>query len=187
MTRAVVIGGGISGLATAALLAREGAEVTLVEARDELGGRAGSWESGGFRFDTGPSWYLMPEVFDHFFRLLGTSSAEQLDLLPLDPAYRVYFEGEAEPLNGPASATRADAHANGATSGVDGPAAPDETADGALPVGKPSGLDMGALEVNGEAGGTHTSPGPPAHVVQAAMRTAPDGLGPVMEPHLQLM
>ena len=33
-----------------------------------------SWERDGFRFDTGPSWYLMPEVFDHFFRLLGTTA-----------------------------------------------------------------------------------------------------------------
>src|SRR5699024_10530811 len=47
----------------------------------------------GFRFDTGPSWYLMPEVFDHFFALLGTSAAEQLDLRVLDPAYRVFYEG----------------------------------------------------------------------------------------------
>ena len=67
MSRAVVIGGGIAGLSTAALLARDGHEVTLVEQRDALGGRAGSWEVDGFRFDTGPSWYLMPEVFDHFF------------------------------------------------------------------------------------------------------------------------
>ena len=51
----VIIGGGISGLATAALLARDGHEVDLVEAREELGGRAGSWERDGFRFDTGPS------------------------------------------------------------------------------------------------------------------------------------
>ncbi|QMU95883.1 phytoene desaturase [Microbacterium esteraromaticum] len=106
MTRAVVIGGGISGLATAALLAREGAQVTLVEARSELGGRAGSWEAEGFRFDTGPSWYLMPEVFDHFFRLLGTSSAEQLDLVRLDPAYRVYFEGDEHPFDLPAEGAR---------------------------------------------------------------------------------
>ncbi|MGX1701738.1 phytoene desaturase family protein [Microbacterium sp. NPDC055357] len=92
-TSTIVIGGGIAGLATAALLAAEGHRVTLVEARDELGGRAGSWEHDGFRFDTGPSWYLMPEVFDHFFRLLGTSAAEELDLVRLDPAYRVYSEG----------------------------------------------------------------------------------------------
>ncbi|MFD5226790.1 phytoene desaturase family protein [Microbacterium sp. NPDC058342] len=104
--RIVVIGGGISGLATAALLARNGAEVTLIEARDELGGRAGRWESGGFTFDTGPSWYLMPEVFDHFFRLMGTSSAEQLELLRLDPAYRVYFEGDAVPFDLPADGAR---------------------------------------------------------------------------------
>ncbi len=88
----VVIGGGIGGLATAALLAREGHRVTLLEKRDQVGGRAGSWEQDGFRFDTGPSWYLMPEVIDHFFRLMGTSAAEQLDLVKLDPGYRVVFE-----------------------------------------------------------------------------------------------
>ncbi|MDN3494712.1 phytoene desaturase family protein [Planococcus sp. APC 4015] len=89
---AVVIGGGIAGLATAALLGAEGYSVRLFEARGEVGGRAGSWERDGFRFDTGPSWYLMPEVFDHFFELLGTTAAAELDLVPLDPAYRVYTQ-----------------------------------------------------------------------------------------------
>ena len=93
---AAIVGGGIAGLATAALLARDGWSVTLFEARDELGGRAGSWESGGFRFDTGPSWYLMPEVFEHFFRLLGTTADAELDLVTLDPAYRVYPQPDAE-------------------------------------------------------------------------------------------
>ncbi|HEY0258592.1 MAG TPA: phytoene desaturase family protein [Lacisediminihabitans sp.] len=96
---AVVIGGGIAGLATAALLAREGLQVTLLEANDDVGGRAGSWQSDGFRFDTGPSWYLMPEVFDHFYRLLGTSSAEQLTLTRLDPGYRVFFEKHPEAVD----------------------------------------------------------------------------------------
>ncbi|WP_146361683.1 phytoene desaturase family protein [Arthrobacter yangruifuii] len=96
---AVVIGGGITGLATAALLSREGLAVTVLEKQPETGGRAGSWETGGFRFDTGPSWYLMPEVFDHFFRLLGTSAADQLDLVQLDPGYRVLFEDTAGPVD----------------------------------------------------------------------------------------
>lgn len=98
----VVIGGGVSGLATAALLAADGHQVTLLEAQSQLGGRAGSWESGGFRFDTGPSWYLMPEVFDHFYRLMGTSADEQLTLRRLDPGYRAYFEGVPEPFDLPA-------------------------------------------------------------------------------------
>lgn len=92
MTRTVVIGGGIAGLATAALLATEGHQVRLLERNDRVGGRAGVRDRDGFRFDTGPSWYLMPRVFDHFFELLGTSTAEQLDLRTLDPGYRVFSE-----------------------------------------------------------------------------------------------
>jgi len=97
--RAVVVGGGIAGLATAALLSSEGWDVSLFEAGDDVGGRAGSWQASGFRFDTGPSWYLMPEVFEHFFRLLGTSAPDELDLVPLTPAYRVYTEGEEAPVD----------------------------------------------------------------------------------------
>ncbi|PFG30637.1 phytoene desaturase family protein [Paramicrobacterium agarici] len=90
--RAVVIGGGVSGLATACLLARDGHQVTLLERSEHFGGRAGVWRHQGFTFDTGPSWYLMPEVFEHFYRLMGTSTREQFDLVSLHPAYRVFPE-----------------------------------------------------------------------------------------------
>lgn len=92
MTRTIVIGAGVAGLATAALLAREGHEVLLLEKNDRVGGRASLIERDGFRFDTGPSWYLMPRVFDHFFELMGTTTAEQLDLEFLRPGYRVFSE-----------------------------------------------------------------------------------------------
>jgi 1-hydroxy-2-isopentenylcarotenoid 3,4-desaturase len=97
--RVVVVGGGVAGLATAALLASRGHSVDLLEQNDELGGRVGSIERDGFRFDTGASWYLMPEVFDHFFALLGTSAEAELDLTVLDPSYRVFFEGHPSPVD----------------------------------------------------------------------------------------
>lgn len=46
----------------------------------------------GFRFDTGPSWYFMPEVIEHLFALLGERVEDHLDLVPLDPVYRVFPE-----------------------------------------------------------------------------------------------
>ena len=67
--RTIVIGGGIAGLAASVLLAREGHRVTLFERGDELGGRAATEHRAGFRFEMGPSWYLMPRVFDRFFRV----------------------------------------------------------------------------------------------------------------------
>ncbi len=70
--------------------------MTLLERHDEVGGRAGTLEVDGFRFDTGPSWYFMPEVFEHFFGLLGARVEDHLDLVPLDPAYRVFFEPGAD-------------------------------------------------------------------------------------------
>ena len=106
---ALVIGAGVAGLATAALLGKEGYEVTVVEKLDTVGGRAGDltveqWP--GFRWDTGPSWYLMPDAFEHFFRLLGTTAEEQLDLVDLTPAYRVFPEG-GEPLDVPSGVDEA--------------------------------------------------------------------------------
>lgn len=92
MTRACVIGGGIAGLATATLLARDGHEVRVLERGSRPGGRAGVIRRDGFTFDTGPSWYLMPRVFDHFFALAGTSTDAELDLVRLDPGYRVFSE-----------------------------------------------------------------------------------------------
>jgi phytoene desaturase len=94
MSRLIIIGAGIGGLATANLLAKAGHEVHLYEKEPTPGGRAGQFKKDGFTFDTGPSWYLMPDVFDHYFNLLDTSTQQQLDLVQLKPAYKVFFEGD---------------------------------------------------------------------------------------------
>lgn len=95
---AVVIGGGIAGLASAALLAKAGMKVQLLEARESLGGRAYLWEKDGFKFDMGPSWYLMPDAFEQFFNLMGTSADKELDLVRLSPAYQTINEGDPKTL-----------------------------------------------------------------------------------------
>ena len=96
--RVVVIGSGVGGLATAALLAKDGLQVTVVEKNAGPGGRASLLEKDGFRFDMGPSWYLMPDVFDRFFHAMGTSADEQLKLTHLTPHYRI-FDGEGRTLD----------------------------------------------------------------------------------------
>jgi phytoene desaturase len=96
---AIVIGGGIGGLATAALLGRHGYAVTLLEKNVRLGGRANYFEADGFRFDMGPSWYLMPDVFEHFFALMGENVEDHLSLTRLDPSYRIVFRDSGETID----------------------------------------------------------------------------------------
>lgn len=92
--RAVVIGAGFAGLSAASLLLKDGWDVTIVEKNQEIGGRARLWEEGGYSFDMGPSWYLMPEVFDRFFEIFGRKRENYYTLKKLDPQYKVFFEGE---------------------------------------------------------------------------------------------
>ncbi len=91
----VVIGAGFSGLSAACFLARSGAEVTVVEKHSGPGGRARMLEKEGFRFDMGPSWYWMPNVFETFFASFGKQVSEYYRLVRLDPSYRINYIGES--------------------------------------------------------------------------------------------
>lgn len=91
-SRVVIIGAGIGGLATANFFQKAGYDVHVYEKNNQLGGRAGEKIEKGFRFDTGPSWYLMPGVFEHYFKLFGLSAKKELSLQKLTPAYKVFFE-----------------------------------------------------------------------------------------------
>ena len=90
--RVIIIGAGIGGLATANLLAKAGYTVDVFEKEAAPGGRAGQLVQDGFTFDTGPSWYLMPDVFAHYYQLLGEDVNTLLDLERLHPGYKVFFE-----------------------------------------------------------------------------------------------
>lgn len=91
MPSVLIIGAGIGGLATAARLARQGYKVTLLEKNETPGGRVAALDLDGFRFDTGPTLFLMPAIFAETYAALGQRMEEQLDLVRLDPSYRVHF------------------------------------------------------------------------------------------------
>lgn len=97
--KVVVIGAGIGGLGTAGLFAKKGYDVTVLEKNKNLGGRANVFEAEGFRFDMGPSWYLAPDLFEHYFDLLGEKVSDHLDLVRLAPSYRIFFNNDPKPLD----------------------------------------------------------------------------------------
>jgi phytoene desaturase len=101
MKKVAVIGSGFAGLSAATFLAKEGFKVTLFEKNSTPGGRARKFESNGFVFDMGPSWYWMPDVFEKYFEHFGKSTADYYQLKRLDPSYRIYF-GKNDVMDVPA-------------------------------------------------------------------------------------
>ncbi|MGC9342865.1 MAG: phytoene desaturase family protein [Bacteroidales bacterium] len=96
-----VIGSGFSGLSTAANLANKGYDVNVFEKNSLPGGRARKLEEKGYRFDMGPTWYWMPEVFEKFFNRFGKKVSDYYELKRVDPGYRMYF-GVDDYVNVPA-------------------------------------------------------------------------------------
>ncbi|QEF94157.1 phytoene desaturase [Methanothermobacter sp. KEPCO-1] len=92
--RIVIVGAGFGGLSAAALLARGGMDVTVIEKNEGPGGRASVYSEGGFTFDMGPSWYLMPDIFENFFAEFRRKPEDFYSLKQLDPAYRVFFDDD---------------------------------------------------------------------------------------------
>lgn len=105
MKEVVIIGSGFGALSASCFLAKAGFKVTILEKNSQPGGRARTLDYEGFRFDMGPSWYWMPEVFERFFQQFGYSVADFYDLKRLDPSYRVFF-GENDLFDVPAEAER---------------------------------------------------------------------------------
>lgn len=66
-----MIGAGIAGLSSAIRLAAKGVHVTVLEQQDTYGGKMGVWEQDGYRYDTGPSLFTMPQYVDELLTIDG--------------------------------------------------------------------------------------------------------------------
>jgi len=91
LSTAIVIGAGFGGLAAAIRLAARGYRVELFEANEQAGGRAAVWEQDGFHFDAGPTVITAPYLLEELFALHGRDLRDYVELLPVDPFYRVEF------------------------------------------------------------------------------------------------
>ena len=93
---AVVIGSGFGGLAAAIRLQALGYSTRLLEKQAQIGGRASQLKDAGYTFDLGPSLITAPSVIDSIFEAAGKQREDYLELLPLDPYYRIYFHDGSE-------------------------------------------------------------------------------------------
>lgn len=90
--KAVVLGGGFAGLAAATELARQGIEVTLLEQQPHLGGKASEYRVRGYRFDTGPHLFTLPDIYHSLFT--EDDAVKPVEMLPLTPLTRYFFPPE---------------------------------------------------------------------------------------------
>jgi phytoene desaturase len=88
----LIIGAGLGGIAAAAHLARGGMHVTVLEKNARPGGRCDRFSRDGHHFDTGPTLFIMPHVYEDEFAALGTPLHEMLDLQRVDPTYRLIYD-----------------------------------------------------------------------------------------------
>jgi phytoene desaturase len=106
---AVVIGSGFGGLAAAIRLGARGYRVTVLEKLDAPGGRASVFRQDGFTFDAGPTIITAPQLFDDLWALCGRNRADDVELKPVSPFYRIRFDdGEHIDCSGDPAAMRAE-------------------------------------------------------------------------------
>ena len=91
MKKAIVIGAGVGGLATAIRLAKRGFEVKVFEKSNQVGGKCRLIKQEGFTFDAGPSLVTIPAVYRDLFMKSGARLEHLLRLEPVDPAFSYHF------------------------------------------------------------------------------------------------
>jgi phytoene desaturase len=106
---AIVIGSGFGGLAAAVRLGARDYRVTVLERRDQPGGRAYVYRQDGFTFDGGPTVITAPFLFEELWELCGRRLSDDVELRPVSPFYRIRFhDGQVFDYTGDAEAMRAE-------------------------------------------------------------------------------
>ncbi|MFK7736087.1 MAG: phytoene desaturase family protein [Pirellulaceae bacterium] len=89
--KVVIVGAGPGGLASAMQLAHAGADVTVLEKQNWVGGRTATFTQDEFTFDIGPTFFLYPRVLKEIFASVGFDLFKEVPMKRLDPQYRISF------------------------------------------------------------------------------------------------
>ncbi|BDS13861.1 phytoene desaturase family protein [Aureispira anguillae] len=87
----IVIGAGIAGIAVALRLRKNGHNVLVLERNAYVGGKMNEHHSMGYRWDTGPSLFTMPNLVDELYALYGRNPADYYQYQQEEEACRYFF------------------------------------------------------------------------------------------------
>ena len=88
----IIIGAGLAGLHAGCILAHQGVKTIIIEKNPQVGGYCSAFSDQGYTFDIGATMLQTPSVLTDALSALGREPSKYLDLLPLDPLYRVSFD-----------------------------------------------------------------------------------------------
>ncbi len=89
--KVLIVGAGVSGLASAIRLQQQGFSVEIFEKNERAGGRMGVVEFDGFQFDLGPTILMMPQMYRDVFEFCGRNPDDYFQMTQIDPIYKIYF------------------------------------------------------------------------------------------------
>ncbi|WP_071188183.1 C-3',4' desaturase CrtD [Trichormus sp. NMC-1] len=98
-SRVIVVGAGIGGLTTGALLAHRGYSVLILDQALVPGGCASTFKRQGFTFDVGATQVAGLEPGGIHHRIFSELNIDLPEATPCDPACAVYLPGESTPIN----------------------------------------------------------------------------------------
>ena len=92
MKKAIIIGSGVGGLATALRLKAQGLDVVVFENNSYPGGKLSSFNLGQYRFDAGPSLLTMPHYIDELFELFNENPKDYFNYKRKDISCKYFWE-----------------------------------------------------------------------------------------------
>ncbi len=94
--KVIIIGAGPGGLTAGMILAKRGFDVAIYEKQTYLGGRTSLHQLGDFKFELGPTFVMLPQIFSEVFAMAGKKFSDYVEMKKLDVLYGLHYEDGRE-------------------------------------------------------------------------------------------